>query len=128
ASNVSDRWELVGSRIVLPTGTRKLAYTFEAVRKSGTTSDSYLDGAFVRVLPAGYAPDLGAYGKTPAETAQTASTHIALRFPDLYTDWEKLVPHAIRWDTYNNTSHALVRIDLYQDGPGGPQLLKNITP
>ena len=128
AHNVADRWELVGGRLVVPFGTRTLSYTFEAVRKSGPTNDSFLDGAFVHVLPSTYAPDQGAYGNTSAENQQSTATHIALRFPDLYTDWEKNKPHDIRWDTYNNNSQALVRIDLYQDGPNGPQLLTNITP
>jgi uncharacterized repeat protein (TIGR01451 family) len=128
AQNVSDRWELVGGRLTLPVGTRNLTYVFEAVRKSGATSDSFLDGAFVHLLPSTYAPDLGARGNTPLESQQSTSTHVALRFPDLYTDWEKQVTHTIRWDTYNNTSHDLVRIDLYQDGANGPQFLTNITP
>ena len=128
AHNVSDRWELVGGRLAIPVGTRKLTYTFEAVRKSGATDDSYLDGAFAYVLPNSFAPDQGAYGNTPAESQQNTATHIALRFPDLYTDWEKNQPHDIRWDTYNNSTQDLVRIDLYQDGVNGPQFLTTITP
>ncbi|HEV3341825.1 MAG TPA: right-handed parallel beta-helix repeat-containing protein, partial [Pirellulales bacterium] len=128
ADNVTDRWELVGGRLTIPVSTRKVTYTFEAVRKSGTISESYLDGAFLYVLPTSYAPDQGAFGNTRAENQQSTATHIALRFPDLYTDWEKNVPHDIRWDTHNNSAHALVRIDLYQDGPNGPQLLANLTP
>ncbi|HEV3343905.1 MAG TPA: right-handed parallel beta-helix repeat-containing protein, partial [Pirellulales bacterium] len=128
AHNLSDRWELVGGTLTIPVGTRRLTYTFEAVRKSGTTSESYLDGAFLYALPTSYAPDQGAYGNTTAQNLESTATHIALRFPDLYTDWEKNVPHGILWNTYNNSTHALVRIDLYQDGPNGPQFLTNITP
>jgi uncharacterized repeat protein (TIGR01451 family) len=128
AQNVSDRWELVGSRLALPAGTRKLAYTFEAVRKSGPTSDSFLDGAFLYLLPNTYAPDQGAYGNTTAEAKQSPATHLALRFPDLYTDWEKNAPHNILWNTYSSSTAGMVRIDLYQDGPSGTQFLKNITP
>ena len=72
-------------------------------------------------------PDQGAYGNTALESQQVAATHIALRFPDLYTDWEENAPHNILWTTYNNEANAQVRIDLYQDGPGGPQFLTNIT-
>ena len=78
-------------------------------------------------MPGTFAPDQGAYGNTALESQQNAAAHIALRFPDLYTDWEENASHEILWNTYNNASSAQVRIDLYQDGPSGPQFLKNIT-
>jgi autotransporter-associated beta strand protein/parallel beta-helix repeat protein len=130
AQNAADRWELAGDHLHIPVGTRRVRYHFEAVRLSGgaTAADAYLDHAFLYVQDTTVAPDQGAYGNTAAESQQSTATHIALRFPDLYTDWEKSKAHTIQWDSYNNTNHAPVKIDLYQDGPNGPQFLKNITP
>ena len=53
-------------------------------------------------------PDQGAYGNTPAEDPQAATprAHLALRFPDLYTDWERDKAHSIRWDSYGNTNES----------------------
>lgn len=51
-----------------------------------------------------------------------------MRSPDLYTDLELLKPRAIHWHSYNNVNESPVKIDLYQDGPGGPQFLANIIP
>ncbi len=128
AQNVNDRWELVGDRLAIPVGTRFLEYRFEADRQTGTNDNSFLDGAFLRVEASAVAPDQGAYGNALSELSQSTTAHIALRFPDLYTDWEEDVPHTILWNTYNNPGHASIRIDLYQDGPNGPAFLANITP
>ena len=38
------------------------------------------------------------------------------------------MPEPIRWESLGNVTNAPVRIDLYQDGPNGPQFLLNITP
>lgn len=50
AGNVSDRWELVGGRTAMPIGTRSVTFRFDAVRKSGSSNDSYLDHAFLYVV------------------------------------------------------------------------------
>jgi hypothetical protein len=128
AQNFTDRWELAGDRILLPAGTRFVTYRFEADRESGIADSSFLDAAFLRLISNTSAPDQGAYADTAAELAQDPATHLALRFPDLYTDWEANRPHAILWNSYDNASHSLVRIDLYQDGPSGATLLTTITP
>jgi parallel beta-helix repeat protein len=130
ASNTSDRWELVGARKNIPAGTRSVKFRFEATRRSGSTTDSYLDGAFVYLVNDTVAPDQGAYGNTPAEDSQTANprAHLALRFPDLYTDWERDKARSIRWDSYGNVGESQVRIDLYRDTPDGPEFLLNISP
>ena len=73
------------------------------------------------------APNLGADGNTTAEDSQNLNQHLVLRTPDLYTDWLHDAPLKIRWDSFGNTAAAPVRIDLYQDGPNGPALLKNIA-
>src|SRR6185312_1862449 len=125
ASNTTDRWELVGGRQNIPTGTKSIQFRYEADRTTGT-NDSSFDGAFLYVLPNTFAPDQGAYGGTVVENAQSNQTHIALRWPDLYTDWALSKPHNIRWETYGNNTQAPVKIDLYQDTPNGPQFLLNI--
>ena len=130
AQNVSGRWELVGDRLQVPLGTRSIRFHFEATRESGSTADSFLDGAFLYVLDNHVTPpDQGAYGNTPVETQHAQQwPAFALQYPDLYTDWEKNAPHTIRWTTYGNADDSSVRIDLYQDGPNGAQFLANITP
>lgn len=128
ASNVSDRWELVGGRKVLPFGTRSVKIRFEADRESGATDDSFLDGAFVYLQSDTWIPNQGALGNTVAELSETPRAHIELRYPDLYTDWEREKPRLIRWESYNNVGETNVRIDLYQDDPvHGPALYKTIT-
>ncbi|HAM70036.1 MAG TPA: hypothetical protein DCM86_00140, partial [Verrucomicrobiales bacterium] len=128
AQNLIDRWELTGARVHVPVGTRSIRYRFEANRQSGSENDSFLDGAFAYVLNDTVAPDQGAYGNTASEAAQSTRARIALRFPDLYTDWERDKPRLIRWESYNNVTESNVRIDLYRDDPvNGPTLLTTIA-
>jgi hypothetical protein len=127
ATNVSDRWELVGDRLSIPSGARTARYRLTAVEHTGNTNDVYLDGAFVYIQPDTVAPNLGADGNTFTEAAQNVNQHLVQRTPDLYTDWLRDAPLKIRWDSFGNTTAAPVRIDLYQDGPNGPALVKNIA-
>ena len=127
ASNTTQRWELIGGRAALPVGTRQIRFEFTATRKSGTSNDSYLDDARLYLQPETFAPDQGAYGNAADDVTTTAVLHIALRTPDLYVDWERDLPHTIRWDTYANDANLPVQIDLYQDGPDGPAWLRNIA-
>ncbi len=128
AANVTDRWELIGGRLHLPVGTRSIKYRFEATLKTGSTNDSFLDGAFAYVLNDTVAPNQGAYGNTVAENPETARAHLYVRFPDLYTDWERDKPRQIRWESYNNLTEQNVRIDLYRDDPvHGPAFLLTIA-
>ena len=126
AKNLSDRWELVGDRAIIPVGTRKVTFEFDTVKKSGNTNDAYLDHAFLYLLTDAQGPDQGAYGNI-AKTPDMTTPGLALRFPDLYTDWDMNVPHTIHWDSYNNSGDSPVRIDLYQDGPSGPTLVTTIA-
>jgi parallel beta-helix repeat protein len=121
------RWVLSGDRVAIPAGSRSVRFEFSATRRTGPSNDAALDNTFVYVLPESYAPDLGAWGATPTDAAQTFPTHVALQFPDLYVDWERDVPHDIRWQSVTNTVNSQVRIDLYQDGPDGPALVTNLT-
>jgi hypothetical protein len=127
ALNGSDRWELVGGRALIPTGARFAVLRFTADRDSGTSNDAWFDKAFLYAVSEAYVPDLGAYGHATHEAAASTDTRILLRFPDMYTDWEKLEPLTIRWETVNNTTRSPVRIDLIQDGPNGPAFVLNIA-
>ena len=66
------RWELVGGRVAIPAGARTARFRFTAVRNSGPTNDSYLDGAFVYVQADAIALDQGAYGGASACRAASA--------------------------------------------------------
>ena len=99
SGNPTDRWELVGDRVQVPTGTRRIVFRFAADRESGSTNNSYLDYAFLKLVSEEGTFDQGAYGNTVFEQ-EVPQTHLALRFPDLYTDWELNKPHIILWDTY----------------------------
>ena len=128
---VDDRWQLAGDHFPLPAGIRSLRWVFEATRRSGDSNDAWLDNAFLRLQTESFLPDIGAEGNAATEGQQADGItvpHIALRYPDLYTDWERDTPHEIRWDTVGNSANSTVRIDLYQDGPQGPALLQTITP
>ncbi|AWN41758.1 Ig-like domain-containing protein [Methylobacterium durans] len=57
----------------------------------------------------------------------TAGPRLVLKSPDLYVNWEDTKPHEILWQSVGNASGSAVRIDLYQDTPQGPALLKTIT-
>ncbi len=127
ASSVADRWELVGGRAAMPSGTRQVRFEFTATRRSGNTTDAYMDGAFLRVLSERYAPDQGAFGHSSPDQLQAFGPHIALRAPELYLDWERGRPLPIRWETYSNSDESPVRIDLYQDTSDGPRWLLTIA-
>ncbi len=128
ATSTTDRWELVGGRIDIPTGARKAVYRFIADREQTSgTADAYLDGAFVYVRSEAQGTDLGAYGHTTADTARTGAPRIELRYPDLYADLEKDKPLTIRWETFGNAGESPVRIELWQDGANGPALRQTIA-
>jgi Ca2+-binding RTX toxin-like protein len=124
----ADRWSLAGGRAAIPVGTRSVVFRFEAQRVAGdSVNDAWLDGAFLRVTSESWAPDAGAYGFGAHEATPETARRIALRFPDLYTDWERGEPLAIRWETVGNTSFSSVRIDLLRDTADGPALFRTIA-
>ncbi|RRS02329.1 LEPR-XLL domain-containing protein, partial [Aquabacterium soli] len=127
ALNTADRWELVSGRVAIPTGARFAEFRFDADRNAGSENTVVLDSAFVYAVADAYAPNLGAWGAGNHEPGDPTARKIMLRFPDLYTDWEKNEPLAIRWETVNNTSNSPVRIDLIQDTPDGPKFVTNIV-
>ena len=131
AQNLSTRWELVGGTAsTFPSEPRSALHRFTAVRNSGsgrpTTPTSMR--AFVYVQSDSAALDQGAYGAGRVQSGATQTPTLRLISPDLYTDWLDTVQEPIRWESLGNTTNAPVRIDLYQDGPNGPQFLLNITP
>lgn len=126
ATNASGRWELVGDRITIPVGARRVVYRFETARISGSTNDAWLDHAFVYIRPETAAPDQGAYGNASTD-ADLTNAHLALRTPDLYIDWERDKPQTIRWDSFGNAIDAPVNINLLADSPNGPQLLTTLA-
>ncbi len=126
AANVGDRWDLVGDRLAVPVGARQVTFRFESIRMTGTTNDAHLDNAFVYLLSEAIAPDYGAFGHSDEELP-SAGPHIALRYPDLYIDWQRDVAKTIRWQSYDNSANAPVRIDLLQDGPHGPEFVTTIA-
>ena len=102
-------------------------FTYETTRATGTANDAWLDGAFIYVQQDTVAPDHGGYGNTGEEAGQSEATHLALRFPELYTDWERDRQQTILWDSYGNTADSAVRIDLFKDGPDGPALVETLA-
>ncbi len=127
ASNVNDRWEVISGRVHIPGNAASVTYRFQNVRQSGSTDDSYLDNAFVYVLPNTLATDMGAYGNTPASVSATTDQSIHLESPDLYTNWTLNQPHQIVWATTGNTGNGPVNIDLYHLVGGVPTLVTHIA-
>ena len=126
ASNVGDRWELVGDRIAIPQNTRSIRYRFEGTRLVGTTNNSYLDDAFVYVLGEDAAVAQGADGDQNLARV-LERPELALRSPDLYVDFHRDLPGLIEWDSFGNTDDLPVRIDLLQDTSNGPVFHTNIV-
>ncbi|MDV6028998.1 MAG: hypothetical protein F9B45_02590 [Phycisphaera sp. RhM] len=127
SSDTSDRWELVGGVSAIPGGTRSVRFTFTATRNTGNGNDAWMDAAFVRVVHLAYAVDAGPELISPAEQPLDERPQVAIRFPDLYTDWERDKPKVIRWDSYNNQTDIPVKIDLYQESPDGPTFVTTIV-
>ncbi len=125
-ADASDRWDLVGDRAAVPIGTRRVLLRFEADRLTSFGNDSFFDGAFLYAVPEGFAPDLGAFAATPQETP-AAFAHLQLRFPDLYTDWERDRPHTIAWQSFGNAANSPVRVDLVQDTADGSAFVTTIA-
>ncbi len=124
SANTTDRWELIGGRNYVPAGTRTVRFEYSMTKRSGATTDAFLDRAFVTLQDSSSVVDAGAHGNTDLD--QAAPAHMVLRSPDLYTDWERDKPLSIRWDSFGNASRSAVAIDLYSDTPHGPVFVTNI--
>ncbi len=109
------QWVLAGGRVVLPVGVRYVEYRFDVEVEVSGESSGQLDGAFLFLQENAYAPDIGAFGRTSVDLP-SSDPRIALRFPDIYTDWERDRPREILWETYGNVANQPIDIDLYQNG------------
>ena len=125
ATNTTDRWELVGASQSIPVHARTAVFEFIA-NGNGGADDSYLDGAFFYIQANNLRPDQGSEGNTDAGQSMNTAPHLGLITPDLYVDWVQNAPMQILWNSFGNDSATPVRIDLYQDGPNGPQFLTTI--
>ena len=128
-SSTTERWNLIGERVAVPAGTRQIRVRYRSTHGPGGNGnqDAYLDAAFLYLIGDNVSPDQGAYGNTDHGELNTTNGRIALRWPDLYTDWEATKSRTIRWETYGNSGEAQVVIGLYQDTPSGPNLIAQIS-
>ncbi|MEZ5299659.1 MAG: NosD domain-containing protein [Verrucomicrobiales bacterium] len=121
------RWELVGGRVAVPAGARQATFRFDADVEVSGAAPAQFDGAFLSLQSEALAADAGAYfGTDFASAVEPDAARIAVRFPDLYTDWERDERRDILWDTFGNVGESDIRIDLYQDSADGPAFLLNI--
>ena len=124
--NPEDYWLLAGGRDLLPVGTRRIQFSYRGIMPDGSVGQIYLDDAFLYLLPEDAEHDAGAYGNTAIDDSHATAPRLALRSPDLYVDWEAAKPRTILWGSYANAAGANVLIDLYQDGPRGPQFVTTL--
>ena len=123
-----DRWNLAGDQIAIPAGARKVRYTFTSDRQVGNANDNndaYLDNAFLRIVDNSNPIDMGA--SSLADEPISSSPKIALRYPEMYLDWQRDDSHIIRWDTFGNNDDLQVKIDIYQDTAEGTVYLQTIA-
>ena len=118
ATQDSGRWQRLDSRLVVPVGARSVDYSYAFTGTFFDINGPSLDDTFLSVIPRGATSDLGPV-QLVAETHAVVGG-IALRSPDLYVDWELNKPRFIEWDTSGAAVGQAVRIELWQDGPGGP--------
>ena len=79
------------------------------------------------VVPRGAGEDQGVRDAADNLPGEAALGRIALRSPDLYADLSVNKPLFITWDSYGAAANNPVKIELWQDGPNGPQLLSTIA-
>lgn len=120
------RWLRVFSTVYIPAGARTAQFLF-GVSKSDSSQGALLDAAYLAVVPRGAGQDQGV--RTTADNLPGDSTlgRIALRSPDLYADLTVNKPLFITWDSYGAAANNPVKIELWRDGPNGPQFLATIA-
>ncbi|MBC9882178.1 LEPR-XLL domain-containing protein, partial [Bradyrhizobium sp. INPA01-394B] len=120
------RWLRVFSTVYIPAGARTAQFLF-GVSKSDGSQGALLDAAYLAVVPRGAGQDQGV--RTAADNISGDSTlgRLALRSPDLYADLTVNKPLFITWDSYGAAANNPVKIELWQDGPNGPQFLATIA-
>lgn len=126
---VDARWSLIGDRVQIPVMTRSVDLRLET-NTTGPVNGGFFDSSFLYALPESIGPDIGASGWTSGDLDDVSAPpmHVAIRSPDLYTDWPSDETRTIRWDTYDNGDERQLRIDLYQETPlSGPEYLLTLT-
>ena len=127
SSQQTARWELVGDHVPLPFGTRVVRYRLVAPHRSGSSQEVYLDHARIVLFQDDAITDQGASARSISQVSGQGTAQLVLRTPDLYTDWERDRPQTIFWNSFGNTTNSPLKIDLYQDGFQGPQLVRTLT-
>ncbi len=124
SSNPGDRWERLSDRVEIPAGARQILFRFEAERDGTGANLARLDSAFAVMVSARQGTNAGA---VPVSVPDADAPRLRLVYPDLYTDWERSEPLAIRWESFGNTAGSPVRISLWQDSADGPAFLMNVV-
>ncbi len=127
ADNTTDRWELVGASQSIPVHARTAVFQFTADGNGGSRRQLSRRRLLLRAVRYPAAGP-GCCGQHRRRAIEQPGSPPRAPTPDLYTDWVRDEPLQILWNSFGNTSSTPVRIDLYQDGPNGPQFLTNITP
>jgi Ca2+-binding RTX toxin-like protein len=119
------RWMRVFDTTYVPAGARSVQFLFQVTNSASSTGVA-LDNAFLGVIARGTSVDQG--DRPPGQTVplDAANGRLALRAPDLYTDWELDKPKFITWDSYGAAAGGAVRIELWKDGASGPAFLSTI--
>ena len=119
-------WMRVFDTVYVPAGARSVEFEF-GVSKTDTSQGALLDGAFLGVVAQGQGTDQGVRTSPDVIPGNSTLGRISLLSPDLYLNWSVSTPMFITWDSYGAAAGQPVSIQLWQDGPGGPQFLSTIT-
>ena len=129
ADNLSSRWELVGSRIAIPAGARTARFRFTAVRNSGSTNDSYLDGPSSTSSPIPLPWTKAAYGNADLQSKAGNCTGAAAHQPrsvhELAGKRASAHPMGIAGERQRHARSASIST---RTGPTGRSSSLNITP
>ncbi len=120
------RWLRVFSSAYIPAGARSAEFLF-GVSKSDGSQGALLDAAYLAVVPRGAGQDQGVRVAVDNLPGESSFGRLALRSPDLYADLTVNKPLFITWDSYGAATNNPVKIELWQDGPNGSQLLSTIA-
>jgi Ca2+-binding RTX toxin-like protein len=120
------RWLRVFSSVYIPAGARTAQFLF-GVSNSGGSQGALLDAAYLAVVPRGAGEDQGVRTAVDNLPGEATLGRLALRSPDLYADLTLNKPLFITWDSYGAAANNPVKIELWRDGPNGPQFLATIA-
>ncbi|MEC9373192.1 MAG: right-handed parallel beta-helix repeat-containing protein, partial [Planctomycetota bacterium] len=123
----TDRWSLEGGRAFLPFGTRSINFRIDLDQNTGPSLDAFADGAFLYVQSESVGTDQGAFGNTIDDLTRIEGARLRLRQPNMPVAIVVNQSFTLEWDSYNNIENRQVRIDIYQDGVEGPELLGTLA-